>query len=178
GEATPGLLAILHCVSAYPAPPEQANLSAIQSLKTRFGVETGYSDHTIGITAAIAAVAMGARIIEKHFTLANDYSDFRDHQLSADPGTMTELVERVRQIDIMLGDGVKAIQPNEVPIQAAVARSLAVNFDREAGDILLADDVSWVRCGNGVPYGAADPVGKRLTRKVSAGASLSDSDFE
>lgn len=107
-------LAVLHCVSAYPTPGDQAELRAISLLACMACCEVGYSDHTIGIDAAPLAVALGARIIEKHFTLAHDYSDFRDHQLSATPDEMTELVRRIRQAESMLGEPVKRVQPCEL----------------------------------------------------------------
>ena len=90
-----GDFALLHCVSAYPAAPEDLNLAAIPLLEERFGCTVGYSDHALGLEAAVAAAGVGARIIEKHLTLRHDFSDFRDHQLSADPRELHELVERV-----------------------------------------------------------------------------------
>ena len=106
----PGL-ALLHCVSSYPTPAEQANLKAIKTLAKHFpNCVPGYSDHTFGITAALSAVAMGARVIEKHFTLDKNYSDFRDHQLSADPTDLKELVTHIRELEKMLGSGEKTPQ--------------------------------------------------------------------
>src|SRR5690606_970215 len=94
----PGL-ALLHCVASYPTPPEQANLGAIAALRAHFpAAVVGYSDHTLGITAATYAVAAGARIVEKHFTLDKNHSDFRDHQLSADPAEMARLVASIRDV--------------------------------------------------------------------------------
>ena len=87
-------LALLHCVSSYPVPNEQANLASIKYLKEMFPDSVvGYSDHTIGITAAVLSVIAGARIVEKHFTLDKNYSDFRDHKLSADPKEMSLMVK-------------------------------------------------------------------------------------
>ena len=105
-------LALLHCVSAYPVNPSDANLSAIRTLAEKFPSTTiGYSDHTIGNEAAILAVAAGARIIEKHFTIDRNYSEFRDHQLSADPTSMAELVTKIRDAEILLGTG--SLDPRE-----------------------------------------------------------------
>ena len=84
----PSKIAFLHCVSSYPVPPEQANLNSISFLKNHVPFTVGYSDHTIGVEAAVASVAAGARIVEKHFTLDKNYSSFRDHQLSADLADM------------------------------------------------------------------------------------------
>lgn len=92
-------LALLHCVSSYPVPPDQANLRSIQLLRERFGGTVGYSDHTNGLDAALMSVALGARIIEKHFTLDKHYSEFRDHQLSADPAELKHLISKVRELE-------------------------------------------------------------------------------
>jgi len=89
-------LAILHCVSAYPVEAQYANLRAIQSLRESLDCTVGLSDHTIGTTSAIVSVALGARIIEKHFTIDKHFSDFRDHQISCDPQDMKQLVQSVR----------------------------------------------------------------------------------
>ncbi|MCK4304166.1 MAG: N-acetylneuraminate synthase family protein, partial [Candidatus Eisenbacteria sp.] len=97
----PGL-GVLHCVSAYPVPPAEANLAVIGRLR-ELGVTTGYSDHTLGIEAAVLSVAAGARIVEEHFTVDKNYSSFHDHQLSADPADMQELVRRVREVETFLG---------------------------------------------------------------------------
>src|SRR6185503_15501956 len=85
-------IAFLHCVSSYPVPPAEANLAAIPLLAAELGCTVGYSDHTTGPEACFLAVALGARIIEKHFTLDKHFSDFRDHQLSADPSEMRQIV--------------------------------------------------------------------------------------
>jgi N,N'-diacetyllegionaminate synthase len=104
-------LAILHCVTSYPAPLEQTNLAAIPLMARELGCAIGYSDHTLGITACIAAAALGARIIEKHFTLDKAFSDFRDHQLSADPTDMRRLVEAVAEVPVLVGAAEKAVPP-------------------------------------------------------------------
>ena len=88
-------MAVLHCVSNYPTQPDEANLRAIRQIED-LGVTPGYSDHTLGIEAAVLSVALGARIVEKHFTLDHNYSDFRDHKLSADPKGFREMVLRIR----------------------------------------------------------------------------------
>ena len=96
-------LAILHCVTNYPVKPNDANLFAIKSLINELDCTIGYSDHTLGIDASILSVALGARIIEKHFTVNKNYSDFRDHKLSSDKKEMTKLVKKVRETEKMLG---------------------------------------------------------------------------
>lgn len=155
-------LAILHCVVSYPTPPEQANLLAITELK-KLGVTVGYSDHTIGIDSAVLSVALGARIIEKHFTIDNNYSAFRDHQLSADPKDMKELVEKVRLAEIMLGKPEKSVLEAEKANSVAVRRSIVASRDLAEGRILNLDDITWVRPGGGLAPGDEEKI---LTKKL------------
>jgi N,N'-diacetyllegionaminate synthase len=145
-------LAILHCVVSYPTPSDQANLLAIRNMAS-LGVTVGYSDHTLGIDAAVLSVALGARIIEKHFTIAKDHSSFRDHQLSADPAELSELIRRVRQASKLLGDGRKQPQPAELANLQRVRRSVVAARDLEAGSVIAWDDISWVRPAGGLPPG-------------------------
>ena len=105
---------LLHCVTQYPAKPEEANLQAITTLKAAFPQHPiGYSDHTIGIDACIIAVALGAWVVEKHFTFDKNYPEGSDHILSATPEEFQEMVERIRKVEIMLGDGIKQPSPSE-----------------------------------------------------------------
>lgn len=125
-----GDCAVLHCVSAYPAPADQANLRAVATLRRALPDRiVGYSDHTIGPRAAVLATALGARVIEKHFTLATDYSDFRDHALSADPDSLAELVRQVRAASALLGDGEKRVQPAEEGMRPAIRRAIRAARD-------------------------------------------------
>jgi N,N'-diacetyllegionaminate synthase len=174
-----GELALLHCVSSYPTPAEAANLAAIRTLSQRFGDCTvGYSDHTLGIEAAILSVGLGARIIEKHFTLRKDFSDFRDHQLSADPAEMTELVRRVRLAEQLLGDGGKHRASVEEPLRTAIRRSIAASRHLSAGARVGWDDLTWVRPGGGLAPGEeAVVLGRTLARDIAAGQILQSSDF-
>ena len=170
-------IALLHCVSSYPTPAEEANLRAIETLKPIADV-VGYSDHTLGIEAAIAAAALGARIIEKHFTLDKCHSDFRDHKLSADPSELKQLCERVARVNSMLGDGVIREMPCEAPLRLAARRSIAAARDLPAGVVMTADDFVWVRPGGGIPPGSeATVIGSSLCRPVEAGEIFSLEDF-
>lgn len=172
-----GELAVLHCVSSYPVEPAEANLLAIEVLRERLPCTVGYSDHTVGLDAAPLAVALGARIVEKHFTLDKRHSDFRDHQLSADPADLRELVRRVRLTETMLGRRAKEVQPSERPALTALRRSIAAATDLPAGSRVESPDLTWVRPGGGLPPGEERLLlGKTLVRDVRAGELLSVSD--
>lgn len=172
-------LGVLHCVCSYPVPPDQANLRSIELLTARKGITAGYSDHTIGIEAATLAVALGARIVEKHFTLDKNYSDFRDHKLSADPVEMKELMRRIQNAEAMLGEPEKRIQPCEVEMVAPVRRSIAAAHDLPEGHRILRADLAWLRPSGGVPPGEELALeGHLLLHPVSAGQPLHRSDVE
>jgi len=174
-----GQLAILHCVSSYPVPNHEANLFAVRFLSQLPGVTVGYSDHTIGLDASLAAVALGARIIEKHFTLDKHFSDFRDHQLSADPREMHELVRRVRAVTLMLGSGEKVVQSCEEAGASAIRRSIAASTDLPQGHRLMWSDLMWIRPAGGLAPGEEDLlVGRTLKRNIQFGEQLLGSDFE
>ena len=171
-------LAILHCVSAYPVPPEEANLRAIPLLAGRFHCPIGYSDHTLGTDAALAAVALGARIIEKHFTLSDTDSDFRDHKLSATPEVMAELVSRVTEVEAMLGEPKKEIGPLAEAIAESIQRSVAAAADLPAGHVVREVDLTWVRPGGGIPPGEEDRlIGRTLAHAIRAGEQIGTEDM-
>jgi len=172
-----GELGVLHCVSAYPTPPAEAQLRTIETLAASLEATIGYSDHVLGIEAATAAVALGARLVEKHFTLDKHASSFRDHQLSADPAEMRTLVDRIRAIEPMLGRGEKQIQPAESGNRAAIRRSIAAATDLVAGHVIQEGDLIWMRPGSGLAPGLEHLLlGKTLVRAVGAGTLLSESD--
>lgn len=177
--ANPGL-AMLHCVSSYPVPPEQANLAALAQLRKEFpDVTPGYSDHTIGIESAVLSVALGARVIEKHFTKDKNYSDFRDHQLSADPRDMKLLVERVKEAQKLLGHGRKEPQPCEDPIRPVARRSIVAGGDLPEGHVLSRESINWMRPGDGLQPGQEELVlGKKLKRALKLGDQLRLEDLE
>jgi N,N'-diacetyllegionaminate synthase len=170
-------VAFLHCVSSYPVPAEQANLASIQVLRSALNATIGYSDHTIGIEAAVLAVAAGARIIEKHFTLDKHFSDFRDHQLSADPAEMALLVTRVREAERLLGSPDKRVQPCEESAKALLRRSIVARADLKAGHRVQQSDLTWVRPAGGLAPGEeARLIGKTLRRNVRVGEPLREGD--
>ena len=165
----PGL-ALLHCVSSYPVPPAQANLAAIGQLRAEFDCTIGYSDHTLGIEACRVAASLGARIIEKHFTLDKNHSEFRDHQLSADPGEMAELVQAVREVEVLRGSGEKRPQECEQTAERAMRRSIAASRDLACGAIITWEDITWVRPGGGLEPGKEHVIlGRKLAKPVRGG---------
>jgi len=115
-------ITVLHCVSCYPTEKKEVNLLSIRNMKNNFGVEYGYSDHTIGVEACLCAASLGARIIEKHITLDKNFSNFRDHKLSSDYNELRELVKQIRKIELILGNKFKKIQKGENRILKAVRR--------------------------------------------------------
>jgi sialic acid synthase SpsE len=172
-------LALLHCTSAYPTPPHDVNLLAIPRLAEEFGYAIGYSDHAMGLDAALGAVALGARIVEKHFTFEHVESDFRDHALSATPSQMAELVRLVEEIGAMRGDGVKQVRPAEEPLAEAIRRSVAARRELSAGEVVQADDLMWIRPGGGIAPGDEELViGRRLVRDVATGDLLATTDVD
>lgn len=167
-------LAILHCVSSYPAPLEQANLLSIPFLAAKFpSLTIGYSDHTLGIDAAMAAIALGARIVEKHFTLDHDHSDFRDHKLSADPAQLQRLVEAAERIPQMLGTAEKRIQDCEVDMVKAIRRAVVAATDLPAGHVLRPEDLGFKRPAGALSPGRQEEVlGRRLRHALRAGEDI------
>lgn len=147
-------LALLHCVSLYPTPLAEANLKVIQTLKETFDLTVGYSDHTLGIEAAIVSLSFGARILEKHFTLDKTRTTFRDHALSADPADMRRLADAIHQYDAMLGSGEKNISTAEEEMSVAARRSIVAAHDLSSGTVLKASDFDCIRPRNGLPPSA------------------------
>ncbi len=165
-------LALLHCVSSYPTPLENANLLAIRELENIAGI-VGYSDHTLGIDAAILSVAVGARIIEKHFTIDNNYSDFHDHKLSANPVDFKQMVDKIRFAEKTLGDGIKKPSPEELVNREKIRRSIVAKHDLPAGHMIVIDDLDWVRPSGGIKPGLEDLlVGKKLKLAIKKGCKI------
>lgn len=165
-------VAVLHCVSAYPAPAAAAHLATIPVLERELGCTVGYSDHTLGLDACLAAVALGARILEKHMTLRHDYSDFRDHLLSTEPAELSELVERVTEVQALIGEPREAaVLAEEQAVAAAARRSAVAASDLPAGHVLVAGDVRFLRPAG--PVGAStEVIGRMLRRSLRAGERL------
>ena len=168
-----GELAVLHCVSNYPVADENANLAVISQMQQQLDCEIGYSDHTIGLDACMIAVALGARIIEKHFTLDHNYSDFRDHQMSADPPELTELVDKVAKTGRLMGGPDKCILESEADVQPVLRRSIVAAHPMESGHEVTSDDLMWLRPADGLAPGSETLVlGKKLNRALSTGEAI------
>lgn len=166
-------LAVLHCVSSYPTPITQASLRAIPLIASKLRTTPGYSDHVAGIDASVLSVAVGARIIEKHFTVDKNYSDFRDHQLSADPPEMAELVRRVREAEILLGDERKMLQQGERDSVTSMRRTIVAIRDLPQGHIISLQDLTWTRPSRGLAPGQEElVVGRRTNTAIEAGEPI------
>lgn len=164
--------ALLKCVSAYPAPPEEMNLRAIPALAERHGVPIGLSDHTLGSSVATAAVALGACVIEKHMTLSRAAGG-PDAPFSMEPHEFKAMISDLRAAQTALGDGKLGPAPSETPSRA-FRRSLFLVQDVKAGDVLTPENLRAIRPGNGLPpreYDAA--LGRRMKADAPRGTPLS-----
>ena len=171
-------LALLHCISAYPANPEDCNLRAMQTLAGMFGAPVGWSDHTMGGEVALAAVALGACIIEKHITLDPDLPG-PDHRCSMPPAEFAALVAALRRVESALGDGRKLPAAAEADVAAVARKSLVAACDLVAGTSLTAEAVASRRPGIGIaPARLADFLGRRIKQPVAAGTLLHPKMFE
>jgi len=142
-------ITVLHCTTEYPTPMAEVNLSAMQSMQSAFGVEVGYSDHTSGIEVAIAAAAMGATVIEKHFTLDTTLPG-PDHKASLEPAELKAMISAIRNIELALGDGIKRLTPSEARNKPVVRKSLVASKVINAGEVFSADNITTKRPGIGI----------------------------
>lgn len=163
---------VLHCTSAYPAPDEALNLLAMQTLARELGLPAGYSDHSLGIEAALAAVALGATVIEKHLTLDRALPG-PDHAASLEPEEFRRMVEGIRRVSRMRGDGVKAPQPQELDAARVARRSIVAARDIPAGAAIEAAMLACRRPATGIaPREWDGVVGKRARAAIAAGTVL------
>lgn len=158
------MLTLLHCTTEYPTPMAEVNLRAMQSLRAAFGVNVGYSDHTQGIEVAIAAVAMGASVIEKHFTLDRTLPG-PDHQASLEPAELSAMVAAIRNIETALGDGIKRLTPSEARNKPVARKSLVASRAIKAGEVFTAENLTAKRPGSGISAMSWDELlGKKAQR--------------
>lgn len=142
-------ITLLHCSSEYPAPMESVNLNAMITIKNTFGIDIGYSDHTQGIEIATAAAALGAKIIEKHLTLDNDFSG-PDHKASIEPKEFKEMVKNIRNIDKALGDGKKIPSNIEMDNRKVTRKSIVAAKKIKKGEIFSVSNIVTKRPGTGI----------------------------
>jgi N,N'-diacetyllegionaminate synthase len=172
-----GPVALLHCVSAYPCPAELVNLRMLATWEQAFGVPVGYSDHTLGTAVPLAAVALGACILEKHFTLDHSLEGW-DHAISADPAELEALVQGSRLVSAALGSGVRKLSPAEIEKRTAFRRRMVVTRAMRRGERLTAADVEFKRPGNGIrPDEMQYVVGRPLARDVIVDEEISWGDL-
>lgn len=161
-------ITVLHCTTEYPTPMAEVNLRAMQSIHIAFGVAAGYSDHTSGIEVAIAAVALGAAVIEKHFTLDRNLPG-PDHKASLEPAELKFMVKAIRNIELALGDGIKRLTSSEVRNKPIVRKSLVASQAIKAGEVFTAENLTAKRPGTGVsPMRWDEVVGKKALRDFAA----------
>jgi len=140
---------LLHCTTEYPAPFADVNLRAMQTLAAAFGLRTGYSDHTAGIAIPVAAVALGAQMIEKHFTLDRNLPG-PDHQASLEPDELAQMVRSIREVETALGTGVKQLAPSEAKNRAIARKSLVAAVPISRGEAFSATNLTVKRPGDGI----------------------------
>ncbi|MET3454081.1 N-acetylneuraminate synthase [Pseudomonas kilonensis] len=164
-----GHVVLLHCTSQYPTPWGEVNLRAMDTLATAFGLDVGYSDHTKGSLVSIAAVARGARVIEKHFTLDRSLPG-PDHLASLEPEELKTMIDDIRALQEALGDGAKAPQASEWDTRKAARQQVVAACDIAEGTLLKREQLTTARSGQGLPPTALWAlVGRRVGRSYNAG---------
>lgn len=143
-------ITVLHCNTEYPTPMEDVNLTAMNTIKNSFKVEVGYSDHTLGIEIALAAVSLGAKIIEKHFTLDKN-KEGPDHLASIEPLELRSMVSAIRNIEKALGDGIKKPSKSEIKNIKIARKSIIAKDKIEKGEVFTEDNLDIKRPGDGIP---------------------------
>jgi N,N'-diacetyllegionaminate synthase len=166
-------LVIMHCVSAYPTPIEEANVMSVPFLAERYGVPTGYSNHVIGADACLAAVALGASVIEVHFTDQKTGRDFRDHEISFDPDDLARFAAQAPRVRASLGHKGKAVTPSEMANRDATRKGLVAAVDLDIGAVLGREHVMYARPATEFTADEIDAVlGRRLTVKLVCGEMI------
>ena len=139
-------LSLLHCISSYPAKDNSLNLMSIKYLSDKYKeINIGYSDHSVGYDACITAAALGAKIIEKHFTLSNNFSNFRDHKLSLNPADMKIMVKKIRKVEVQLGKYEKVIGKTEKKLISLTRRSMIAKKSTNKNQLMTVYNTSFLR---------------------------------
>ena len=165
-------ITVLHCTTAYPAAMADVNLRAMETIRNAFGVKTGYSDHTPGIEVAVAAVALGATVIEKHFTL-DRHLPGPDHKASLEPDELALMVRSIRNIEVALGDGRKRPTASELGNRAVARKVIVASRDIEPGESFTEDNITTKRGDEGLsPMRWNEVIGRRAARRFSTDESI------
>jgi N,N'-diacetyllegionaminate synthase len=171
-------ITVLHCTTAYPAPMIDVNLLAMQSIQNKFGVNVGYSDHTLGIEISLAAVALGATIIEKHFTLDRTLPG-PDHKASLEPKELKSLINGVRNIEVALGDGVKRLMPSEEENLLIGRKTIVAKCYIKKGELLTPANLTTKRAGEGLsPMEWDKVIGTEANQDYSTDQSIRISEID
>ncbi|NVK29849.1 MAG: N-acetylneuraminate synthase family protein [Gammaproteobacteria bacterium] len=173
-----GGLTVLHCVSSYPAPIDSVNLLCMDEIKQRFGVHVGYSDHTLGKSVALAAVALGAEVIEKHVTTDRNLPG-PDHKASALIPEFKTLVEDIRNVSLCLGGRQKVFTDEELDVASVAKKSVVTRRDLKAGANISEDDICFKRPGTGIPaFSFRSVIGRKLIRDLQEGKLIRLDDLD
>lgn len=165
-------ITVLHCTTAYPTAMQDVNLRAMMTIQAAFGLTTGYSDHTLGVEVAVAAVALGAKVIEKHFTLDRNLPG-PDHKASLEPGELAVLVRSIRNIEAALGDGRKRPTASELENRAVARKVIVANRDIAPGELFAEENITTKRGSHGLsPMRWNEVIGRRAVRRFSADESI------
>lgn len=166
-------LTILHCNTEYPTPLTDVNLLAMNTIKEAFKVKVGYSDHTLGIEVPIAAVALGAVVIEKHFTIDKNMEG-PDHRASLEPDELKEMVQKIRNIDSALGDGLKKLSKSEIKNLPIARKSIVAKIHINIGEVFTEENLSIKRPGTGIsPIYWNDVIGKLANKNFEPDEQIS-----
>ena len=157
-------ITVLHCNTEYPTPMQDVNLKAMQTIAWAFNVRVGYSDHTLGIEVPVAVVAMGATVIEKHFTLDKNMQG-PDHRASLEPGELEAMVHAIRNIEKALGKGIKKPSPSELKNKPIARKSIVAARDIKKGEIFNDENITVKRPGSGIsPMRWDEMIGKKVSK--------------
>ena len=168
-------ITVLQCTTAYPVPMSDVNLCAMQSIQNRFNVAVGYSDHTLGIEIPIAAVALGATVIEKHFTIDRNLPG-PDHKASLEPSELKTMVAGIRNIEVALGDGIKRLMPSEIENRAIARKSIVTSQPIRIGQVFTQENLTTKRPGTGIsPMEWDDFIGRKAQRNYFADELIDES---
>ncbi len=167
-------ITILHCTTDYPVSANEVNLNAIKTIKETFGTKVGYSDHTLGTDVAIAAIGMGATLIEKHFTI-NRKDKGPDHQASLEPKELLALVDKIRNIENCMGNGIKRAQKNELKNIKIARKSIVAKEKINKDDFFSEDNLTTKRPGTGMcPQKWDKLIGKKSKKKYLVGMHINE----